>query len=72
MGRQAEIAGIRALLRVGAVRVDFHVYNTEDDLERLLGALGAIAAGRYVVSGAGGGARWAAALTTLELGAAIL
>ncbi|MEN3317007.1 MAG: hypothetical protein V7643_408 [Mycobacterium sp.] len=43
MGRQAEIAGIRALLRVGAVRVDFHVYNTEDDLERLLGALGALA-----------------------------
>jgi hypothetical protein len=32
MGRQAEIAGIRALLRVGAVRVDFHVYNTEDPI----------------------------------------
>ena len=40
MGRQAEIAGIRALLRVGAVRVGVHVYNTEDDLDRLLGALG--------------------------------
>ena len=37
-GRQAEIAGIRALLRVGAVRVGVHVYNTGDDLERLLDA----------------------------------
>jgi selenocysteine lyase/cysteine desulfurase len=40
MGRQAEISGIRALLRAGAVRVGFHVYNTENDLDRLLGALG--------------------------------
>jgi selenocysteine lyase/cysteine desulfurase len=33
-------AGIRAFLRAGAVRVGFHLYNTEDDLDRLLDALG--------------------------------
>ncbi|BCQ09456.1 aminotransferase class V [Mycobacterium heckeshornense] len=32
-------AGIRAAVRAGAVRVGFHLYNTEDDLERLLDAL---------------------------------
>jgi selenocysteine lyase/cysteine desulfurase len=33
-------AGIRASVRAGAVRVGFHLYNTEDDLDRLLDALG--------------------------------
>ena len=33
-------AGIRASIRAGAVRVGFHLYNTDDDLERLLTALG--------------------------------
>ena len=32
-------AGIRASVRVGAVRVGFHLYNTDDDLDRLLDAL---------------------------------
>jgi selenocysteine lyase/cysteine desulfurase len=32
-------AGIRASVRAGAVRVGFHVYNTDEDLERLLEAL---------------------------------
>jgi selenocysteine lyase/cysteine desulfurase len=32
-------AGIRASVRAGAVRVGFHIYNTENDLDRLLGAL---------------------------------
>jgi selenocysteine lyase/cysteine desulfurase len=32
-------AGIRASVRAGAVRVGFHVYNTDEDLERLLDAL---------------------------------
>jgi len=32
-------AGIRASVRAGAVRVGFHLYNTEDDLDRLLTAL---------------------------------
>jgi selenocysteine lyase/cysteine desulfurase len=32
-------AGIRASLRAGAVRVGFHLYNTDDDLGRLLDAL---------------------------------
>lgn len=32
-------AGIRASVRGGAVRVGFHLYNTEADLDRLLGAL---------------------------------
>lgn len=32
-------AGIRASVRAGAVRVGFHLYNTDDDLDRLLGAL---------------------------------
>jgi selenocysteine lyase/cysteine desulfurase len=32
-------AGIRASIRAGAVRVGFHLYNTEDDLHRLLDAL---------------------------------
>jgi selenocysteine lyase/cysteine desulfurase len=32
-------AGIRAAVRAGAVRVGFHLYNTEADLERLLHAL---------------------------------
>jgi selenocysteine lyase/cysteine desulfurase len=33
-------AGLRASVRAGAVRVGFHVYNTDEDLERLLDALG--------------------------------
>lgn len=33
-------AGIRASVRAGAVRVGFHLYNTDDDLDRLLDALG--------------------------------
>ncbi|MET0756727.1 MAG: aminotransferase class V-fold PLP-dependent enzyme [Mycobacterium sp.] len=33
-------AGIRASIRAGAVRVGFHLYNTEDDLDRLVDALG--------------------------------
>lgn len=33
-------AGIRAAVRAGAVRVGFHLYNTEEDLDRLLDALG--------------------------------
>ena len=32
-------AGIRASIRAGAVRVGFHLYNTEDDLDRLLDVL---------------------------------
>ena len=32
-------AGIRASMRAGAVRLGFHVYNTEDDVDRLLDAL---------------------------------
>ena len=32
-------AGIRASVRAGAVRVGFHLYNTDDDLESLLDAL---------------------------------
>ncbi len=32
-------AGIRAAVRAGAVRVAFHIYNTEEDLDRLLDAL---------------------------------
>ncbi len=32
-------AGIRASIRAGAVRVGFHLYNTEDDLDRLLEVL---------------------------------
>jgi selenocysteine lyase/cysteine desulfurase len=32
-------AAIRASVRAGAVRVGFHLYNTEDDLDRLLDAL---------------------------------
>lgn len=32
-------AGIRASMRAGAVRVGFHLYNTEDDLDRLLDVL---------------------------------
>ncbi|MEZ0366425.1 aminotransferase class V-fold PLP-dependent enzyme [Mycobacterium sp. pUA109] len=34
-----ERAGIRASVRAGALRVGFHLYNTEDDLDRLLDAL---------------------------------
>jgi selenocysteine lyase/cysteine desulfurase len=33
-------AGIRASTRAGAVRVGFHLYNTENDVDRLLDALG--------------------------------
>jgi selenocysteine lyase/cysteine desulfurase len=33
-------AGIRASVRAGAVRVGFHLYNTDDDVDRLLEALG--------------------------------
>ena len=32
-------AGIRASIRAGAVRVGFHLYNTDNDLDRLLDAL---------------------------------
>jgi selenocysteine lyase/cysteine desulfurase len=32
-------AGIRASVRAGAIRVGFHLYNTENDLDRLLDAL---------------------------------
>jgi selenocysteine lyase/cysteine desulfurase len=32
-------AGIRASVRAGAIRVGFHLYNTENDLHRLLDAL---------------------------------
>jgi selenocysteine lyase/cysteine desulfurase len=32
-------AGIRASIRAGAVRVGFHLYNTENDLDRLLDVL---------------------------------
>lgn len=31
-------AGIRASVRAGAVRVGFHLYNTDDDLDRLVDA----------------------------------
>jgi selenocysteine lyase/cysteine desulfurase len=34
-----QAAGIRAAVRAGAVRVGFHLYNTEDDAARLLDAL---------------------------------
>ena len=37
--RSSERPGIRASIRAGAVRVGFHLYNTEDDLDRLLDAL---------------------------------
>ena len=33
-------AGIRAAVRAGAVRVGFHLYNTDEDVDRLLDALG--------------------------------
>jgi selenocysteine lyase/cysteine desulfurase len=33
-------AGVRASVRAGAVRVGFHLYNNENDLDRLLDALG--------------------------------
>lgn len=36
---QLKRAGIRASIRAGAVRVGFHLYNTEDDLDRLLDVL---------------------------------
>ncbi len=32
-------AGIRASIRAGAIRVGFHLYNNENDLDHLLGAL---------------------------------
>ncbi|MDT4998974.1 MAG: hypothetical protein QOK12_1079 [Mycobacterium sp.] len=32
-------AGVRASVRAGAVRVGFHLYNTDDDLDRLVDAL---------------------------------
>ena len=32
-------AGIRASVRAGAVRVGFHLYNTENDVDRLVDAL---------------------------------
>jgi selenocysteine lyase/cysteine desulfurase len=35
-----ERAGIRASVRAGAVRVGFHLYNSDNDLDRLLDALG--------------------------------
>ncbi|WP_102144162.1 aminotransferase class V-fold PLP-dependent enzyme [Mycobacterium hubeiense] len=36
---QLRRAGIRASVRAGAVRVGFHLYNTDDDLDRLVSAL---------------------------------
>ena len=33
------VAGIRASTRAGAVRVGFHLYNTEDDVDRLIDTL---------------------------------
>lgn len=39
VSERLERAGIRAAVRAGAVRVGFHLYNTEDDLDRLLDAL---------------------------------
>jgi selenocysteine lyase/cysteine desulfurase len=36
---QLQRAGIRAAIRAGAVRVGFHLYNTDNDLDRLLDAL---------------------------------
>jgi selenocysteine lyase/cysteine desulfurase len=33
------LAGIRASVRAGAVRVGFHIYNTDEDVDRLLAAL---------------------------------
>lgn len=38
---QLKRAGIRAAVRAGAVRVGFHLYNTTDDLDRLLEAIAA-------------------------------
>jgi selenocysteine lyase/cysteine desulfurase len=32
-------AGIRASIRAGAIRVGFHLYNNENDLDRLVDAL---------------------------------
>ena len=32
-------AGIRASVRAGAVRVSFHLYNTDDDVDALVAAL---------------------------------
>ncbi len=32
-------AGIRASIRAGAIRVGFHLYNNDNDLDRLLDAL---------------------------------
>lgn len=32
-------AGIRASVRAGAVRIGFHLYNTEADLDRLIDVL---------------------------------
>jgi len=34
------LAAVRASVRAGAVRVGFHLYNTQNDLDRLLDALG--------------------------------
>ncbi len=39
VAERLEAAGIRAAVRAGAVRVGFHLYNTEDDLDRLLDVL---------------------------------
>ncbi|MEA2025251.1 MAG: aminotransferase class V-fold PLP-dependent enzyme [Chloroflexota bacterium] len=36
----ARLTGLRAAFRAGRLRVGFHLYSTEDDVERLLGALG--------------------------------
>jgi selenocysteine lyase/cysteine desulfurase len=40
VSEQLRRAGIRAAVRAGGVRVGFHLYNTDDDLDRLLQALG--------------------------------
>jgi selenocysteine lyase/cysteine desulfurase len=32
-------AGLRASVRAGAARVGFHIYNTDEDVDRLLNAL---------------------------------
>jgi selenocysteine lyase/cysteine desulfurase len=38
-GEKLQRAGIRASVRAGAIRVGFHLYNNENDLDRLLDAL---------------------------------
>ena len=39
LSERLQHAGIRAAVRAGAIRVGFHLYNTDDDLDRLLDCL---------------------------------